>query len=287
MSRQKDKRIGRFGWKAQTPSLNDFVLTACAVELGLEVPGHHQGGLPQAPEAKATGLDLSAEECAALEAYVRNLPRPAERAPSGDSEARDIAAGKTLFAGSGCATCHTPKLGSVEGIYSDLLLHDMGPDLGDTGQYGVFDPNSSEPDFVDPDQPLAAETTTTETVVTAVTTEAPATMPVVVSEVRVIADSVVTGPGQVVAAPMAMMPAGWSWPRTPPGSPAGRRRAPRRGRNGGRLPCGASATRAPTCTTAGPPRWIRPSPCTAAKGRARPAAISCSRPRSDCSSRRS
>ena len=58
VSRQKDKRIGRFGWKAQTPSLNDFVLTACAVELGLEVPGHHQGGLPQAPEVKATGLDL-------------------------------------------------------------------------------------------------------------------------------------------------------------------------------------------------------------------------------------
>src|SRR5205807_64248 len=40
--RLKDGRIGRFGWKAQMPSLDEFVLTACSVELGLEVPGHHQ-----------------------------------------------------------------------------------------------------------------------------------------------------------------------------------------------------------------------------------------------------
>ena len=50
VSRLKDKRIGRFGWKSQTASLSDFVLTACAVELGLEVPAHHQAGSPQQPE---------------------------------------------------------------------------------------------------------------------------------------------------------------------------------------------------------------------------------------------
>src|SRR5262249_38938603 len=53
VSRQKDGRIGRFGWKAQTPSLSDFVLTACAVELGLEVPHPHQGGPPQKPRGQA------------------------------------------------------------------------------------------------------------------------------------------------------------------------------------------------------------------------------------------
>ena len=36
--RLKDGRIGRFGWKGQMASLDDFVLNACAVELGLEVP---------------------------------------------------------------------------------------------------------------------------------------------------------------------------------------------------------------------------------------------------------
>ena len=57
--------------------------------------------------------------------------------------------GATLFAKVGCATCHTPKLGKVEGLYSDLLLHDLGPALGDVGQYGVFDPSSSEDEIVD------------------------------------------------------------------------------------------------------------------------------------------
>ncbi len=219
VSRQKDKRIGRFGWKAQTPSLNDFVLTACAVELGLEVPGHHQGGLPQAPETKATGLDLSAEECAALEAYIRNLPKPAERAPSGDSEAHEIAAGKTLFASSGCAACHTPQLGSVEGIYSDLLLHDLGPDLGDTGQYGVFDPNSSEPDFVEPDQPLAAETTTTPAVVQGTTTVVAETRVNTAPAVTATTETVVTGPMMVG---MGMVPNVAGIARRPASGPATR-----------------------------------------------------------------
>src|SRR5262249_36588561 len=56
--RLEGQRIGRFGWKAQVASLEDFVLTACAVELGLEVPGQAQGGDPLAPAAKAPGLDL-------------------------------------------------------------------------------------------------------------------------------------------------------------------------------------------------------------------------------------
>ena len=50
VSRLKDGRIGRLGWKGQTANVEDFVLNACAVELGLEVPGHHQAMTPQAPK---------------------------------------------------------------------------------------------------------------------------------------------------------------------------------------------------------------------------------------------
>jgi CxxC motif-containing protein (DUF1111 family) len=149
LSRQKDGRIGRFGWKAQTPHLDDFVRTACAVELGLEVPGHHQGGLPQTPAVKAAGLDLTDEECTSLLAFVGNLSKPAELMPASASERKTVSAGRTLFDRVGCETCHKQKLGDVEGIYSDLLLHDMGNDLGDTGSYGVFVPDSSEPDIID------------------------------------------------------------------------------------------------------------------------------------------
>jgi CxxC motif-containing protein (DUF1111 family) len=149
VSRLKDKRIGRFGWKSQTASLSDFVLTACAVELGLEVPAHHQGGAPAYPDALPKGLDLNAGECDSLVAYVSDLPRPAERKPETDREAKEIETGRELFAKVGCAACHTPKLGNVSGLYSDLLLHDLGPALGDVGQYGVFDPSSSEDEIVD------------------------------------------------------------------------------------------------------------------------------------------
>jgi CxxC motif-containing protein (DUF1111 family) len=160
VSRQKDGRIGRFGWKAQTPRLDDFVRTACAVELGLDVPGHHQGGLPQSPETKPTGLDLSDNECGALLAYVASLPKPTEIVATSVAERQKVTAGKAAFERVGCAACHMPTLGNVDGIYSDLLLHDMGPETGDTGAYGAFVPDSSEPDVVDSDPPGVVGTTT-------------------------------------------------------------------------------------------------------------------------------
>jgi CxxC motif-containing protein (DUF1111 family) len=133
--RLKDGRLGRFGWRAQVASLEDFVLTACANELGLENPGHHQADSPLAPDAKAKGLDLTAEECAALVDYVRSLPPPVSPAPRDAKEAAAVAEGRKLFNSAGCASCHTANLGSIRGIHSDLLLHDMGVELSDSGAY--------------------------------------------------------------------------------------------------------------------------------------------------------
>ena len=146
ISRLKDGRIGRFGWKGQIASVEDFVMNACAVEVGLEVPGHQQAMTPQAPKYRATGLDLTSDECAALVAYVKSLPRPVERRPSGAAEAKVLDAGRKAFATVGCAQCHTPDLGKVQGIYSDLLLHDLGGEMGDVGSYGVdsFDDESED-----------------------------------------------------------------------------------------------------------------------------------------------
>jgi Di-haem oxidoreductase, putative peroxidase len=122
----KSGRIGKFGWKAQTTSLREFVLGACASELGLEVPGHRQAISPLAPDVKATALDLTQGECDALVAYVRSLPAPV-RLESPHPDASE--AGRASFLSIGCADCHRPSLGNIEGIYSDLLMHDMGPDL--------------------------------------------------------------------------------------------------------------------------------------------------------------
>ena len=141
VSRSEDGKIGRFGWKGQMPTLGEFVLTACAVELGLEVPDHRQGGDPLEPEARAKGLDLTAGECDALVAFVASLPAPRRQVPTGAAEVEAIREGEISFGAIGCATCHTPDLGEVEGLYSDLLLHDMGTDGSDTGSYGAFRPS--------------------------------------------------------------------------------------------------------------------------------------------------
>ena len=67
--------------------------------------------------------------------YIAALARPMERMPA-DAAARGVAeAGKKHFTTIGCADCHTPTLGSIEGLYSDLLLHRMGLDLQGGGFY--------------------------------------------------------------------------------------------------------------------------------------------------------
>jgi CxxC motif-containing protein (DUF1111 family) len=129
-------RVGKFGWKAQMASLSDFVRAACANELGLGNPSNAQPvPLYQPTAAKPRGLDLTALQCDQLTAFCASLPRPEERLPQGMSAA-DAAAGKKLFNAIGCADCHMPKLGNVDGIYSDLLLHRMGRDLVGGGSYG-------------------------------------------------------------------------------------------------------------------------------------------------------
>ena len=135
VSRTPDGRVGRFGWKSQIASLGEFIRAACANELGLEVPGHSQAASPLAPSRKARGLDMTEAECDDLVAYLRALPAPVAIDPSGSQGTRGIREGRRLFAEVGCADCHVPSLGNVRGIYSDLLLHDLGPSLGDSGSY--------------------------------------------------------------------------------------------------------------------------------------------------------
>jgi hypothetical protein len=145
VGRTREGRIGRFGWKAQIPSLHEFVRVACANELGLEVPGHPQAASPLSPGGKAKGLDLTEDECDALVAYVRSLPAPVVVDPYGPLGAPDLRDGRRLFEEIGCATCHAPSLGDVQGIYSDLLLHDMGQSLSDLGStYGLDGPDTPE-----------------------------------------------------------------------------------------------------------------------------------------------
>ncbi len=79
---------------------------------------------------------MTGEQCDALVKFVAALPRPTRRPAETAQHAAEIAAGQKLFERTGCAVCHQPKLGDVDAIYSDLLLHDMGQSLSDNGFYG-------------------------------------------------------------------------------------------------------------------------------------------------------
>ena len=155
VSRLADGRVGRFGWKAQTASLADFVQAACANELGLGNPGQAEPRPLSKPNYPSRGVDLSAEQCVQLTAFVASLPRPVERLPHAAVAAEEARRGKDLFQAVGCAECHSPSLGSVEGIYSDLLLHRMGAHLVGGGSYN--EPPLPRPDFKPGEGPRADE----------------------------------------------------------------------------------------------------------------------------------
>jgi len=128
-------RVGKFGWKAQSASLGDFVRAACANELGLGNPGQAQPTPMSDVSYIPPGLDLTDRQCDQMTTFIASLERPRERVPADPLAAEQSRLGKKLFNQIGCAECHTPNLGSVEGIYSDLLLHPMGGELQGSGSY--------------------------------------------------------------------------------------------------------------------------------------------------------
>src|SRR4051812_18788733 len=138
----EDGGVGKFGWKGQAGSLERFVAVACANELGLGTPDVPQAK-PIAASAADVPPDLDRKQFRALVAFVKTLPRPVEVVPA-DPAARETAArGKKLFASVGCAACHVPDLGGVNGVYSDFLLYnldDPAPAGGTGSAYGTDPP---------------------------------------------------------------------------------------------------------------------------------------------------
>lgn len=156
--RLADGRVGHFGWKAQSASLSDFVQAACANELGLSNPGQAQPRPLSKPYyQQPASYDLTLEQCDQMTAFVASLPRPIEKL-SVDISQSDALEGKHLFSSVGCAECHTPNVDKVEGIYSDLLLHDMGQPLEGGGSYNDI-PRTPDPNRPpsDPNAPKPGE----------------------------------------------------------------------------------------------------------------------------------
>ena len=136
------KRVGKFGWKANIGNLSEFVRVACANELGLGNPLQAQPASLSLPGYRPRGLDLTDQQCDQMTAFIASLPRPRELIPPSADEAARAVAGKKHFKQIGCTNCHTPDLAEAQGIYSDLLLHEMGEGLGGGGSYGEGLPDS-------------------------------------------------------------------------------------------------------------------------------------------------
>ncbi|MDD9968733.1 MAG: c-type cytochrome [Myxococcales bacterium] len=121
-------RIGRFGWKAQVPTLAEFVRDAMGAELGITVPrdAERTFGILE-DDDDVPDPELTLDDQNALADYLRYLAPP-PRTPAEDPAQSER--GKVLFGELGCVDCHTPELEGANGpvrLYSDLLLHDVLP----------------------------------------------------------------------------------------------------------------------------------------------------------------
>lgn len=125
-----------FGWRGHVAHLSEFVLNACANELGLAVNNRAQPPSPLATDKDGSrrssqALDLTNSQVVALAKYVESLPRPEQQFPTNHHDLAEVYAGERVFEETGCAECHVPDLAFVNDVYSDLLLHDMGESLSD------------------------------------------------------------------------------------------------------------------------------------------------------------
>jgi CxxC motif-containing protein (DUF1111 family) len=160
VARLVDGRFGRFGWKGEFSHLNDFVKAACANEIGLSNPGRPQATPLGKRDYAQKGTDLTDEQCVSMTDFIRSLPVPTEVVPSNSEAAEHVKLGKARFTAIGCADCHSERMGPITGIYSDMLLHDMGIELeSSTGYYGSIIPQAAVANdkFAVSEQPTPSE----------------------------------------------------------------------------------------------------------------------------------
>lgn len=146
--------VGRFGWKATQPSVLAQTAAAFVNDMGItsrwfphEVTTAAQrevlgGGDPAA-------VEIDDHKLARVVFYTRTLAAPAPRS----AQDPQVIAGAQLFRSFGCAECHVPELRTGDagfhpkfrGVefapYTDLLLHDLGPELADGKRDGAAAPS--------------------------------------------------------------------------------------------------------------------------------------------------
>ena len=136
--------LGRFGWKANQPTLKQQVAAAHMGDMGITSTLYHEQNCPkvqvQCQNAHTTGKhELTDQAWNAVTFFLAGVEAPKRPLPDSDKYIQ----GEKLFRGAGCTGCHVPELKTgkfpmltaIENKqfrpYTDLLLHDMGDDLAD------------------------------------------------------------------------------------------------------------------------------------------------------------
>jgi CxxC motif-containing protein (DUF1111 family) len=146
--RDGEKRLGRFGWKAIQPDIARQNAHAFSIDIGMSTMifpapagdcSPAQGTCLAAPDGRSPqfgNVEIAEPMRHLLDVFVSYASLPLSR----QGTPKQVAAGEKLFAAAGCNACHRPSFDvpAVAGEaarrikpYSDLLLHDMGPDLAD------------------------------------------------------------------------------------------------------------------------------------------------------------
>jgi CxxC motif-containing protein (DUF1111 family) len=140
----KRRALGRFGWKANQPSIRQQIAAAFHGDIGVTSPLFDKENCPPVQEACAFQppgnqpelIEVNWDE---IEFWTQALAVPARR-NVGDADYRR---GERLFEAAKCGVCHVPEMtagplpglpqikGQVFHAYTDLLLHDMGEGLAD------------------------------------------------------------------------------------------------------------------------------------------------------------
>jgi CxxC motif-containing protein (DUF1111 family) len=147
--------VGRFGWKAEQPSVFQQTAGAFNEDMGLTTPllpqesyTNNQATICET-KSPASQPDVSAKILHDVVLYSRTLAVPARRGVTDPIVLR----GQKLFQQIGCAVCHSPTLHTGNSDipqlahqtiqpYTDLLLHEMGDGLSD--HRPVFDATGND-----------------------------------------------------------------------------------------------------------------------------------------------
>ncbi|MBI2686186.1 MAG: hypothetical protein HYX27_07710 [Acidobacteria bacterium] len=152
-----ERRVGRFGWKAQQATLLGFAGDAYLFEMGITndlFPSEVASGLTADQLAACDGVadpedkrdPVTGRRSIDNFANFMRFLAPPPRLPGTPETAR----GEQLFQSAGCAICHRPVIQTGPSeiraldrrpvvLYSDLLLHDIG--TGDGIAQGAAGPN--------------------------------------------------------------------------------------------------------------------------------------------------